>query len=92
VSRLRLVTDAPSPPAGPPTADDMRFAVWLILDGQVRFDAVRRHPSGLLVSADAVIDGHACSYRPDTGWTCPCPDPRVDCPHTLAAGRVAAPR
>jgi hypothetical protein len=87
---LRLVP--PAPPAGPPTEDDLRFAVWLILNGQVRFDGLVRHPSGVLIVATATVDGHVCRFQPDTGWTCPCPDPRVDCPHTLAAGRVAPPR
>lgn len=89
---LRLVPSAPPPPTGPPTEDELRQAVWHLVHGDVRVDALIRHPSGLLVVATATVDGHVCRYQPDTGWTCPCPSPRVDCSHTLAVGRVLPPR
>lgn len=96
---LRLVPPAdgrcPTPPSAVPrgpSEDDLRYAVWLLLHGDVRLDGLVRHPSGLLVAATAVVDGHTCRYQPDTGWTCPCPSVAVDCAHTLAVGRVAPPR
>lgn len=54
-----------------------------------RWDPKRHLPFRAAPFASAVVDGHVVKVRPQTGWTCECPNP--ECEHADAVADLIHP-